>query len=160
MKAVRVYLQETEEHEQTTTMLILPGGQHANLESLCLLWLDVSANSCEANLETQKRFHSVMHPFKVFVNVQECELFIRSQSTDDRIQLIVNGMCGQDIVPRLEQCRQLSSIYVYCRDKERNEAWSKHFPKVTSIVYSSAKKRSEEILGFDVKCPLLVKLFV
>ena len=149
MKAVRLCLQETEERDRTATMLVLPDAPHENLESVCFLWLDASANSSEANLATQKRFHSIIHPFRVFVNVQDCELFIRSQCTNDRIYLIANGMCGQDIVPRLEQCRQLSSIYVYCRDKERNEAWAKHFPKVTSIVYSSSKKRSEDSFGFD-----------
>ena len=140
---------EADERDRTSTMVTLPDGQDADLESVSLIWLDAAANASEANIATQKRFRLIIHQFRVFTNVQDCEQFIRSKCSNDRTHLIVSGICGQEMVPRIEQCRQLSAVYVYCRDKERNEAWSKYFPKVMTILYTREKELSTDVFGFD-----------
>jgi hypothetical protein len=56
-------------------------------------------------------------------------------STYDRIILIVSGRLGQIIVPEIVQYRQITSIYVYCMNKEANEKWAKQFNKVSHHFY-------------------------
>ncbi|CAF4036392.1 unnamed protein product [Rotaria magnacalcarata] len=47
--------------------------------------------------------------------------YIKSLQRVNRVVLIVNGRFGQIIVPRIHSLRQLAAIYVYCKDKKRNE---------------------------------------
>jgi hypothetical protein len=117
----------------TTT---LPVVHDPELETVCLLWLDASANVSTENIESQKQFRSIIHNFKTFQNDQECVKYIRKKSKDDRIFFIVSGRFGRDIVPRIHQLRQISSIYIYCQDKQRNEEWANKFTKV-KFFYSS-----------------------
>ncbi len=101
-----------------------------NLEIVDAIWLDASVNVAKENFDAQQRIRSIINHLKIFENVQDCEQYIQQTSKDDRIFLIVSGRLGEEIVPRIHHYRQISSIYVYCRDKQRNEEWAKHFSKV------------------------------
>ncbi|CAF1331170.1 unnamed protein product [Rotaria sp. Silwood1] len=90
-------------------------------------------NTSTENIITQRKFRSIIHYFKTFSHVQDCEQYIRQKTKDDRIFLIVNGRFGQEIVPRIHQFRQIFSIYVYYQDKEKNEEWAKKFIKVSGV---------------------------
>ena len=105
-----------------------------NLDSIYLIWLDASANVSTENIEAQKQFRSIIHHFKTFENVQDCEQYIHEKSNYDRIFLIVSGRLGQNILPSIHQLRQVFSIYVYCQDKQRNEEWANKFTKVVWII--------------------------
>ena len=100
------------------------------LEHTLLIWLDASANLSAENTATQIQFRAIIHYFKTFATVAECEECIRSKSPVDRIFLISSGVFGQELIPRISALRQLACAYVYCRDKKKNEEWSKHCPKV------------------------------
>ena len=63
----------------------------------------------------------------VFDNQNECQEYILSVSSQNRIVLIVSRRLSQQLVPLIHPLRQLSSINVYCMDKEINERWAKHF---------------------------------
>jgi len=104
-----------------------------NLETVYLVWLDTSVNTSKDNIDAQQQFRTIINHLETFENVQECEQYLRQTSKDDRIFLIVSGRLGQEIVPRIHQYRQVSSIYVYCMNKRTNEEWAKHFTKVILI---------------------------
>ncbi len=53
-----------------------------------------------------------------------------SLSGQDRLILIVSGQLGRKLVPQIHHLRQLSSIYVFCMDKQANERWTRQFTKV------------------------------
>lgn len=112
-----------------------------DVEHTCLIWLDGSADVSSENRATQTQFRAIVHHFKTFTNVSDCEKFIRSKSNFDRVYLISSGIFGQDLIPRLTALRQLCFAYVYCRDKQRNEKWSKNFAKVNSILKILKKNR-------------------
>lgn len=99
-------------------------------ETVCLIWLDASVTTSTENIATQKEFNKIIHYFKTFSNVSDCEQYIQQKTKDDRVFLIANGRLGQEITPRIHNFRQVFSIYVYCQDKERNEEWAKKFCKV------------------------------
>ncbi len=106
-----------------------------NLETFSLLWLDASVNSSEENRCAQKHLRSTINYLKTFEDAKQCQEYIEKISSYDRLILIVSGQLGQEIVPHIHHFRQVSSIYVYCRDKQRNEQWAKNFPKVTKFYF-------------------------
>ncbi len=95
-----------------------------------LIWLDSLVNISEENLDGQKLIRSSIDHLKTFDNINKCEEYIRSISSDERIILIVSGRLGREIIPCIHQLRQVSSIYVYCLDKSANEEWAKQYKKV------------------------------
>ena len=96
--------------------------------SLC--WLDSEINATDDNRKTEARLRSIFDQLKTFSDVDQCEKFIESYSEKYPINLIVSGKLGRAIVPKIHQLQQISSIYVYCLDKEINEEWAYVFEKV------------------------------
>jgi hypothetical protein len=100
-----------------------------NLETFSLIWLD----ECEEDkIFLQQRLRTSINYLKKLHNPQECERHIRQVSIDDRIILIVNDQWCHEIIPRIHQLRQVSSIYIYCTNDriKENEQWAKDFNKV------------------------------
>jgi len=101
-----------------------------NLETFSLLWLDAQINATEDNRQTQQKLRQIINHLKTFDDQQQCHQYILSLSPQDRLVLITSGRYGRQLVPQIHQLRQLSSIYVYCMDKQANEQWAKNFTKV------------------------------
>jgi hypothetical protein len=101
-----------------------------NLETFSLLWLDASVNDVQENIDAQQQLRTSINYLKTFEDGDKCEEYIRSVPKDDRIILIISGRFGEIIVPRIHSLRQISSIYVYCKDKKRHETWANQFKKV------------------------------
>lgn len=104
-----------------------------NLETFSLIWLDAAVNDSQENLDAQQQLRTSINYLKTFDNDAIFEEYVRSTSKDDRIVLIISGRFGVTVVPKIHPLRQITSIYVYCQDKKRNEAWAKEFKKVRSI---------------------------
>jgi hypothetical protein len=105
-------------------------GDDDTLEIFSLVWLDAAVNSTKENLDVQQQLRALINQFKPFDNLKECLQYIRNISRQNRIIIIVSGRLGREIVPRIHRLRQVSAIYVYCMDKEKNEKWASKFPKV------------------------------
>lgn len=101
-----------------------------NLESYSLLWLDTDVNTTEENKHTQNRLRSIINQLIPFNDVEKCKKHILSQPHDSRIILVASGRLGQAIVPQIHHLQQLSSVYIFCRDKKTHKEWSKNFSKV------------------------------
>jgi hypothetical protein len=65
-------------------------------------------------------------------------MIVLSFSSQDRILLVVSGQLGEQLVPKIHQLRQVSTIYVYCTNKKKNEQWTKQFAKVYFTKHSSS----------------------
>jgi hypothetical protein len=107
-----------------------------NLETFSLLWLDAQVDSSRENQEAQKQLRNIINYLKTFDDESQCEQYISTFSPQDRVVLIVSGRLGQTIVTRIHHLRHIISIYVYCRDKQIHEQWSKHFTKVFHLISS------------------------
>jgi plasmid stabilization system protein ParE len=101
-----------------------------NLETFSLIWLDAKVNKTRDNRRAQQKLRHIINHIKIFKDQQQCEQYILLLSPQDRVVLIVSGQCGRQLVPQIHQLRQISSIYVYCMDKEGNEQWAKDYTKV------------------------------
>jgi hypothetical protein len=104
---------------------------HHNLETFSLLWLDEQVNKTEENRQAQRELRQIINHLRTFDDPYQCELYISSSSSQDRFVLIVSGRLGRQIVPKIHHLRQLSAIYVYCRDKKWSEEWAKNYTKVS-----------------------------
>lgn len=113
---------------------VLQKWKNAGLERSSLIWLDATMNECQENIDVQNQLRKLVHHFKTFTNCEECEQYIRSASIHNHIILVVSGHLGQVIVPHIHQIQQVSSIYVYCMDKAKNEQWSSQYKKVRLIL--------------------------
>ena len=94
-----------------------------HLEIFSLIWLDANDN-IEDSRNTQQKLRTIINQLKKFQDAKECQQYIEQTSKEDRLVLIVSGQMGREIVPFIHQFRQVSSIYIYCKDKKSNEKWS------------------------------------
>ena len=101
-----------------------------NLETFELVWLDTEVHTSEENRAAQQKIRATINHVITYQDMNQCEQYIHSVNPYDRLVLIVSGKLGQEVVPRIHQMRQLSSVYVYCTNKEKHEKWAKNFVKV------------------------------
>jgi hypothetical protein len=100
-----------------------------NLEIFSLIWLDDNINSQERQ-DKQRKLRCVINHLRIFEDEHECQQYIQKRSKEDRLVIIVSDQLGQKMVPRIHQLRQVSSIYVYGKDKNSSEQWTSEFSKV------------------------------
>jgi len=105
-----------------------------NLETFFLFWLDAQVNATEENRQTQKKLRQIINHLRTFDDQDQCQQCISYFSEQDRVILIVSGQLGRQIVPQIHRLRQLSAIYVYCRDKQLNDEWARHYTKVKNFL--------------------------
>jgi hypothetical protein len=108
---------------------------NSNSETFLIVWLDGRVDNCKENINAQRQLRKSIKHLKTFADNNQCEQYIRSVPVNNKIILIVNGHLGQVIVPRIHQLQQISSIYVYCMNKAKNEQWCKQYAKVKYISY-------------------------
>ncbi|CAF3216441.1 unnamed protein product [Rotaria socialis] len=89
-----------------------------NLETFSLLWLDAEANATEENKRAKQRLRSIINHLKIFHDLHKCK----------------NGRLGKELVPQIHDLHQLSSVYIYCKEKKFHKQWAQHFCKVKSVV--------------------------
>jgi len=121
-----------------------------NLETFSLLWLDAQVDTSEENRQAQKQLRNIINHLKIFDNENDCQQYILSISPQDRVVFIVSGRLGQIIVPQVHHLRQIISIYIYCRNKQANELWSKNFTKV--LYFSQSSLNLSFLVGQSSDC--------
>ncbi|CAM4836751.1 unnamed protein product [Rotaria magnacalcarata] len=132
-----------------------------SLETYSIFWLDASVNN-EENIEAQKKLRNIINQFQTFVDPEEFLDRIRFIQQDDLTTLIVSGRMGRIVVPEMQKLAQVSSIYVYCFDKEANLQWSQPYKKVKAVctkldelidiirVDQKNRGRNQEALAMDI----------
>ena len=100
-----------------------------HLEIFSLIWLDDNDNM-EDSQDIEQKLRTIINHFKRFQDAKECQQYIEQTSKQDRILLIVSGQLVQEITPSIHELRQVSSIYVYCKDGNNDEEWKNKFTKV------------------------------
>jgi hypothetical protein len=140
----------------TTTSSTL---NNSNLETFSLVWVDTSINNSQENLDTQYQLRTIINHLRTFEDTYDCENYIRSVSNHDRIIIIVSGLSGRQLVPRIHELQQVCSIYVYCMDRKTNEEWTQNYTKVNNkCCCEIGSKIPYEIKLFHVLIPSLLTL--
>lgn len=103
-----------------------------NYETYSLVWLDAAIDS-EENREAQRKLRLSINYLRTFDKLDECAKYIRSASSEDRIILIVGHHLAQELIPNTHLFRQVTSIYIFCENKEFSQHWSKQYSKVILV---------------------------
>ncbi|CAF1199871.1 unnamed protein product [Rotaria sp. Silwood1] len=98
-----------------------------------LIWLDASVNDFDHNYQVQQHLRTLINRLRTFESVDVYEQYIQSLSKEDRIFLITNGQLGRQIVSHINQLQQISSIYVYCMNKNFNDEWAKQYSNIKCV---------------------------
>jgi hypothetical protein len=114
--------------------MVYPQQEDKNFETYSLVWLDASINSKE-NLDAQAKIRSSINYLQVFDGLKECETYIQSIPSGDRVVLIVSGHFGQELVPKIHHLEQVFSIYIYCGNKQFHQQWSEQYNKVIRRIF-------------------------
>ncbi|CAF2083103.1 unnamed protein product [Rotaria magnacalcarata] len=104
-----------------------------NLETFSLLWLDAQVNTTDENKNAQKQLRTIINHLEIFHDPDDCIKYIKSCSEQDRIVLIISGRLSKELVPRIHDLRQLSSVYIYCWDKKPYKRWTTEYSKIKSV---------------------------
>lgn len=102
-----------------------------DLQPSTILWLEQDINR-EDNRQAKQRLTALASNLIPFESQQECEEYLR-WTPHDRYMLIVTGRLGKELVPRIHNLPQLSSIYIFCGHKQVHELWAKEFAKVKQL---------------------------
>ncbi|CAF1243979.1 unnamed protein product [Adineta steineri] len=105
----------------------------SNLEIYSIIWLIPSCYTSEDVYRIQQRLRISINYLKIFEDNIQCEEYIRSVNSEDRLILILNDQFARQLVPRIEQLRQVHSIYIHYLDKNINQQWFEQFSKIKSL---------------------------
>jgi len=114
------------------------------LTNYCL-WLDTSVNS-EKNVYVQQKLRSFIHHLQIFEKLDQCEQYIQSVSSQDRLVLIVSGELSQQLLPRIHHLPQIYSIYIYFTNEELYQPLKQQYSKVKGV-YTQCDKLITQIQG-------------
>ncbi|CAF2118388.1 unnamed protein product [Rotaria magnacalcarata] len=132
-----------------------------SLETYSIFWLDASVNN-EENISAQNKLRSIINQLRTFVDPEEFLDGVRFIQQGDLTILIVSGQMGRIVVPEMQKLAQVSSIYVYCFNKEAHLQWSQPYKKVKAVctrldelidiirVDQKNRGRNEEALAMDI----------
>ncbi|CAF1554503.1 unnamed protein product, partial [Rotaria sp. Silwood1] len=112
----------------TNTSAVLPEYVHRVLENFLLIWLD--ANLDESKDDYKKSIQHLRHivaAITTFTDPDQCVDFL-SDIKDEKVFMIVSGALGQYIIPQIQACSQLDSIYIFCDNQSVHEQWAKTIP--------------------------------
>ncbi|CAF0977971.1 unnamed protein product [Rotaria sp. Silwood1] len=114
-----------------------------------LIWLDASVNDFDHNYQVQQHLRTLINRLRTFESVDVYEQYIQSLSKEDRIFLITNGQLGRQIVSHINQLQQISSIYVYCMNKNFNDEWAKQYSNFCKRYYKKDQIQLNNIQEFE-----------
>ncbi|CAF3420664.1 unnamed protein product [Rotaria socialis] len=109
------------------------GDARRALENFLVIWLD--ANLDESKEDYKKLIEHLREnavTVTTFTDVDQCVDFL-SDIQDEKIFMIVSGTLGQYLIPEIQACPQLKSIYVFCDNQSIHEPWAKTISKVKGV---------------------------
>ncbi len=126
----------------TAAKLALSPMVRRNFEGFIVVWLENHTNT-EDNQETLDQLRSVVNSLQLYNDADECVDFITDVS-DEKIFLLVSGSFGPYVIPSIHSLLQLTAIYVFCSDREREKMWTQPFYKIRGV-YTDIKFICEQL---------------
>ena len=106
-------------------------------QSFIVVWCDGSIGSSKNSVDdsnTLIKLTSIVNKKRqlihAFNDVAACQEFL---SLVNNVCLIVSGTIGQELVPIIHQLDQIHSIFVFCMNKPKHDAWATHYNKVRGV---------------------------
>ncbi|CAF4530279.1 unnamed protein product [Rotaria sp. Silwood2] len=103
------------------------------LQNFLLIWLDAHFDESETDYKKSiQHLHDISVTVTIFTDVDECIYFL-TDINNEKVLMIVSSTLAQNIVPIIQECPQLNSIYVLCDNSSTHEKWAKTIPKIKGV---------------------------
>ncbi|CAF4060731.1 unnamed protein product [Rotaria sordida] len=103
------------------------------LRNFLLIWLDDNFDESQDNYKKSiQHLHDISTTVTSFTDVDECIDFL-TDIHNEKVFMIVSGVLGQHIIPEIQECPQLTSIYVLCHNQATHMEWIKTISKVKGV---------------------------
>ncbi|CAF5153314.1 unnamed protein product, partial [Rotaria sp. Silwood1] len=127
-----------------------------------LVWLDPGSSSTDGR-HPEQQLRSIINHLAKFQDVHECEEYIKAQSSNERIVMVVSDQLGRKIVPNIHLLRQVLSTYVYCMDVVDHKIWTQNYRNVKGVVVELneliKRIRADHKIQKKMKEPLSINIF-
>jgi tetratricopeptide (TPR) repeat protein len=74
----------------------------------------------------------VVNTVNTFTDADECINFI-TDINEEKTFIIVSGAFSQIMIPIIQEISQVSSVYIFCKNKAWHEQWAQEWPKVRGV---------------------------
>jgi len=103
------------------------------VQNVLLIWLDnnIDDNSTDSR-NTITQLQRVVNDINTFTDGEECIEFLDT-ITDNKACMIISGLLGKHIVPRVHNMFQVDSIFIFCGDEEHHKQWVKDWSKIKGV---------------------------
>ncbi|CAF4004175.1 unnamed protein product [Rotaria sordida] len=103
------------------------------LQNFLFIWLDDNFDESQDNYKKSiQHLHDISTTVTSFTDVDKCIDFL-TDIHNEKVFMIVSGVLGQHIIPEIQECPQLISIYVLCHNQSTHTEWIKTIPKVKGV---------------------------
>ncbi|CAF3509995.1 unnamed protein product, partial [Rotaria sp. Silwood2] len=112
---------------------VLPRPRRQFLQNFLLIWLDADFDESKGEYKkSTQHLQNILEIVITFTDVDECIDFL-TDIHDEKVFMIVSGALAQRLIPEIQECPQLTSIYVLCDNQSTHEKWVKTIPKVKGV---------------------------
>ncbi|CAF4589188.1 unnamed protein product [Rotaria socialis] len=114
------------------------------LEDVLLIWLDANLNQSKDDCKnSMKHLQRIVATIRTFTDTDQCVNFL-TEIEDEKVFMVVSGALGPHIVPQIQACSQLHSIYIFSENQTIYEEWAKSIAKVKGV-YSQIEPLCEAL---------------
>ncbi|CAF1487415.1 unnamed protein product, partial [Rotaria sp. Silwood1] len=112
---------------------VLPRPRRRELQNSLLVWLDTDFDESKDNYKISiQHLRNILETVTTFTDIDECIDFL-SDIENKNVFMIISGALGQHLIPVIQECSQLTSIYVLCDNQLTHEQWAKTIAKVKGV---------------------------
>ncbi|CAF4664648.1 unnamed protein product, partial [Rotaria sp. Silwood2] len=112
---------------------VLPRPRRQFLQNFLLIWLDADFDESKGEYKKPiQHLQNILAIVTTFTDVDECIDFL-TDIHDEKVFMIVSGALAQRLIPEIQECPQLTSIYVLCDNQSTHEKWVKTIPKIKGV---------------------------
>ncbi|CAF2682561.1 unnamed protein product, partial [Rotaria sp. Silwood2] len=117
----------------TNSTAMLPSPIRQLLQNFLLIWLDADFDeSKDYYKKSIQHLQHIVATITTFTDVDQCIDFL-NDIENEKVFMIVSDALGQHIIPEVQLCPQLDSVYVSSDNQSIHEHWVKIIPKVKGI---------------------------
>ena len=121
------------------------------IQNVLLVWLDKNIQADNADCRnTLTQLHQIVHTINTYTDTDECLQFLETM-TNEKVCVIISDSLGQFVVPRLHSMTQVSTIFIFCRNKEKHEQWAKEWSKINGV-FTKIAPICEELKNVSEQC--------
>ncbi|CAF1354616.1 unnamed protein product, partial [Rotaria sp. Silwood1] len=112
---------------------VLPRPRRRELQNSLLVWLDTDFDESKDNYKISiQHLRNILETVTTFTDIDECIDFL-SDIENKNVFMIISGALGQHLIPVIQECPQLVSIYIFCDNQVIHERWAKTMAKIKGV---------------------------